>query len=123
MLIFGRYYILNPNEIECISTCKGSKEYPYRLQICLKSGRNCAIDYTTEKERDNEKLSLISQLDKEKNTFFQSALKDIKRQLNTISNRQQKLMKQLKQSLEIKNADIAPVTEGFNGPDKEISRG
>lgn len=65
MVEFDSYYFFAADQVECISSEKGGDTHPYTLAVYLKSGRRLAVNYATQKDRDNAKRIMVNRVESE----------------------------------------------------------
>lgn len=65
MVEFDSYYQFAADQVECVSTETGSDSHPYTLAVYLKSGRRLAVNYKTQKDRDNAKRIMVNRIEHE----------------------------------------------------------
>lgn len=66
MVEVGGYYYLSAQEIESVFCVKGSADYPYKLTVIMKSGKDYSVCYEKETDRNEEKRRVLNAIETER---------------------------------------------------------
>lgn len=65
MIKIGSYYQIVASEVESITLDQGNAEYPYRLKVTTKTGREYSVAYQNKAQRDQEAARVANAVDRE----------------------------------------------------------
>jgi hypothetical protein len=106
MISFSKYYNLSAEDVECIeATTVESADFPYRLTVHLKSGKQHSVSYKDSKSRDTAKLEMVRQVECQKRQESEkvlSMLYTIKYAVERIDRRELRIWRQLRDLLGIR---------------------
>ncbi len=110
MIQFEEYYCFPADQVVCVKATEGSDGY--LLTVFLKNGTNVGVTYKVKKQRDDAKTSLVIRIERELareesrlETLSENAYL-LKRSLDRLDKRQQKIFKMLNSVLKQKQEEV-----------------
>ena len=80
MVEVGGYYYLSAQEIESVFCVKGSADYPYKLTVIMKSGKDYSVCYEKETARNEEKRRVLNAIETERRRDAETILNKLYKQ-------------------------------------------
>ena len=102
MVEVGGYYYLSAQEIESVFCVKGSADYPYKLTVIMKSGKDYSVCYEKETARNEEKRRVLNAIETERRRDAETILNKLYLMnctVERIDKRQLRIWQQLKKLL------------------------
>lgn len=101
MVEVGGYYYLSAQEIESVFCVKGSADYPYKLTVIMKSGKDYSVCYEKETARNEEKRRVLNAIETERRRDAETILNKLylmNYTVERIDKRQLRIWQQLKKT-------------------------
>lgn len=106
MIAFSQYYNFSAEDVECIEvTTVESADFPYRLVVHLKSGKQLSVSYKDSKSRDNAKLEMVRQVERQRRSDLEqifSLFHSLRYTVERIDKRELRIWRQLRDLLGIR---------------------